>query len=65
MLPYFAEIRQFFDKAVEGAGEPLFEVAGIFMPQSKLLSFAKSWLDNFIKEANEQKSKKSLKDNSK
>ncbi|WP_323587754.1 hypothetical protein [Aliarcobacter butzleri] len=65
MLPFFGEIRQFFEKAVEGAGESLFEVAGIFMPQSKLLSFAKSSLDKFIKEANEQKSKKNLKDNSK
>ncbi|MFA7085632.1 MAG: hypothetical protein WC145_03085 [Aliarcobacter sp.] len=65
MLPYFGEIRQFFEKAVEGAGESLFEVAGIFMPQGKLLSFAKSSLDKFTKEANEQKTKKSLKDNSK
>lgn len=65
MLPFFDEIRQFFEKAVEGAGESLFEVAGIFMPQSKMLSFAKSSLDKFIKEANEQKSKKNLKDNSK
>lgn len=62
MLPFFGEIRQFFEKAVEGAGESLFEVAGIFMPQTKLLSFAKSSLDKFTKESNEQKSKNNLKD---
>ena len=65
MLPFFGEIRQFFEKAVEGAGESLFEVAGIFMPQGKLLSFAKSSLDKFSKEASEQKSKKNLTDKSK
>ena len=61
MFPFFGEIRQFFEKAVEGAGESLFEVAGIFIPQSKLLSFAKSSLDKFTKESNEQKSKNNLK----
>lgn len=63
MFPFFSEIRQFFEKAVEGTGESLFEIAGIFMPQSKLLSFAKSSLDKFVKEANEQKSKSTLKNN--
>lgn len=62
MFPFFGEIRQFFEKAVEGAGESLFEVAGIFIPQTKLLSFAKSSLDKFTKESNEQKSKNNLKD---
>ena len=59
MFPFFGDIREFFEKAVEGTGESLFEIAGIFLPQSKLLSFAKSSLDKFVKETNEQKSKNS------
>ncbi|BAK73243.1 hypothetical protein [Arcobacter sp. L] len=63
MFPFFGEIRQFFEKAVEGTGESLFEIAGIFLPQSKLSSFAKSSLDKFVKETNEQKSKNSKESN--
>lgn len=66
MLPMFNEIRQYFERTVEGASESLFEVVGIFLPAGKLLSFSKSALSKFEKEKNElnsKRNKKSKKDN--
>jgi hypothetical protein len=57
MMPFFNEIREFFAYLVIGAKNEVLEVVGMFMPQGKLLSFAKSAIDKYSKETGEAKSK--------
>ena len=57
MMPFFTEIREFFAYLVVGAKNEVLEIVGMFMPQGKLLSFAKSAIDKYSKETGEAKSK--------
>lgn len=57
IMPYFTDIRDFVISLIRGTKDVILEVVGTFVPQGKLLSFAKSTLDKLNKESSETKSK--------